>query len=115
MKDFRKNPQWSFSCCLALQLPLNDLQGEIRGLAGRDILMQQLHNGKMDMPSVSGAVTENQAVNFDLETIDDTEVNEERDLDNTTGKGEMRVKECVLTFANISIHELPSGAHQKQS
>ena len=115
MKDFRKNPQWSFSCCLALLLPLNDLQGEIRGLAGRDILMQQLQNGKMDMPSVSGALNESQAVNFGLETTDDIKVTEERHLHSTTGKGEMRIDECVLSFANISICELPSGGQQKRS
>ena len=104
MKEYRRNPQWSFSCCLALLLSLNDLQGEIRGLAGRDILMQQLQNGKMDMPSVSGALNESQAVNFGLETIDDIEVTEERNLDSTTGKREMRIEECVLSFANVSIH-----------
>ena len=115
MKDFRKNPQWSFSCCLALLLPLNDLRGEISGLAGRDILMQQLQHGKMDIPSVSGALNESQVVSFGLESKDDIEVTEERDRDKTTGRGEKRIEECALTFANISIHELPRGAHLEQS
>ena len=33
IKEWRKNPRCSFSCCLALLLPFNDLQGDIRGFA----------------------------------------------------------------------------------
>ena len=68
-KKWRKNPKWSFSCCLALLLPLNDLQQEIRGMTGKNVLKQQLQSGNVSMPSVSGALKESGAVSFDLTTI----------------------------------------------
>ncbi|KAK2556245.1 hypothetical protein P5673_021865 [Acropora cervicornis] len=68
-QKWRTNPQWSFSCCLALLLPLNDLHQEIRGMTGRNILQQQLQSGNVSMPSVSGALKESGAVSFDLTSI----------------------------------------------
>ena len=65
-KEWRKNPRWSFSCCLALLLPLNDLQQEILGMAGKNILQQQLKTGNVDMPSLSGALKESGAVSIEL-------------------------------------------------
>ena len=50
-----------------LLLPLNDLHGEIRGLTGRNILKQQLQTGKIDMPSMSGALKDSGVANFGLE------------------------------------------------
>ena len=67
IKEWRKNPKWSFSCCLALLLPLNDLQGEVRGMAGRNILRQQLQTGKIDMPSISGTLKDSGVVTAGLE------------------------------------------------
>ncbi|KAL9973878.1 hypothetical protein ACROYT_G020384 [Oculina patagonica] len=32
LKEWSKNPQWSFTCCLALILPLSDFQGAVSGL-----------------------------------------------------------------------------------
>ena len=69
VKEWRKNPQWSLSCCLALLLPLNDLQNEIRGMTGNDLLKQQLQTGTFNAPSVSGALRESGAVSFDLDCI----------------------------------------------
>ena len=51
-KEWRKNPQWSFSCCLALLLPLNDLQGEVSGLAATNVLKNQLKTGDMEMTTI---------------------------------------------------------------
>ena len=48
-------------------LPLNDLQGEIRGLMGRNVMRQQLQSGRIGMPSVTGAVRESGAVDLALE------------------------------------------------
>ena len=48
-------------------LPLNDLQGEIRGLTGRNVLKHQLQTGKVDMPSMSMALKESGAVDFGLD------------------------------------------------
>ena len=65
-KEWRKNPRWSFSCCLALLLPLNDLQQEVLGMTGKDVLKQQLKTGNVDMPSLSGALRESGAVSIEL-------------------------------------------------
>ncbi|XP_078350785.1 uncharacterized protein LOC144635566 [Oculina patagonica] len=52
-KEWRKNPQWSFSCCLDFLLTLNDLQGEVCGLSGKNILNSQLQTGNMEMPCIA--------------------------------------------------------------
>ena len=87
MKEWHKNPQWSLSCCLALFLPLNELSGEIHGLAGRNVLKQQLQTGKIDMPSMSSSFKDSGVVNFDLGE-DQTEEKEKRHDDKTaTNRG----------------------------
>ena len=61
-KEWRKNPQWSFSCCLALLLPLNDLRGEVSGLAATDVLQNQLKTGDMEMTTILIASDEDNGV-----------------------------------------------------
>jgi len=61
-KEWRKNPQWSLSCCLALILPLNDLQGEVNGLATTDVLKSQLKTGDMEMTNILIAADEDNGV-----------------------------------------------------
>ena len=53
-------------------LPLNELQGELRGLTGRNILRQQLRSGKMNMPSISSTFKEG-AIDFSLEENDEAD------------------------------------------
>ena len=84
IKEWRKNPKWSFSCCLALLLPLNDLQGEVREMAGRNILKQQLQTGKIDMPSISGTLKDSGVVNVGLE--EEEEVSQASQPDNSSGE-----------------------------
>ena len=66
-KEWRKNPQCSFSCCLALLLPLNDLQGEIRGMVGKNVLGTQLQTGHFEMTTLRGAVKDSGAFDVSLE------------------------------------------------
>ena len=47
-------------------LPFTELQGEIRGLAGRNMLKQQLSTGRINMPSMSSSFKDSGVVNFDL-------------------------------------------------
>ena len=61
-KEWRQNPQWSLSCCLALLLPLNDLQGDVTGMAGTNVLNNQIQTGQVDMPTLLGAVKDSSAV-----------------------------------------------------
>ena len=65
-KEWRKNPRWSFSCCLALLLPLNDLQQEVLGMTGKNVLTQPLQTGNVDMPSLSGSLKESGVVSIEL-------------------------------------------------
>ena len=67
LDDWRKNPQWSFSCCLGLLLPLNDLQGEIRGLTGGNVLKNQLQTGQIDKPTIFSTVKNSGAFDVTLE------------------------------------------------
>ena len=110
IKEWRKNPKWSISCCLALLLPLNELRGEIRGLTGRNVLKQQLQTGKIDMPSMSRALKESGAVDINLED-DEGSSSEERDQDKVKANSGKCVEQGVLTLAKISIHELPSETY----
>ncbi|XP_078343257.1 uncharacterized protein LOC144628993 [Oculina patagonica] len=56
IQRWRKNPQCSFSCCLALLLPLNDLQHEVSGFAEMDVLKKQLKTGEIEMPTIVNMV-----------------------------------------------------------
>ena len=67
VKEWRKNPQWSFSCCLALLLPLNDLQGGIRDIAGTNLLKNQLESGEFEMVTIQDAVKDSGAIEVTLE------------------------------------------------
>lgn len=51
-KEWRKNPQCSFSCCLALLLPVNDLLDEVTVLAATNHLKSQLKTGNMKMSTI---------------------------------------------------------------
>ena len=67
LKEWCKNPHWSFSCCLALVLPLISLPGEMSGLAGTNVLDTQLDTGHMEMTTITDAVKDSGIVNVTLE------------------------------------------------
>ena len=50
-------------------LPFTELQGEIRGFAGRNMLKNQLSGGRINRPSMSSSFKESGVLTFDL--IDD--------------------------------------------
>ena len=100
MKEWRKNPKWSLSCCLALLLPLNQLQGEIHGLIGPNILKQQLQSGKIEMPTIASTLRESGAVNIALEDHTERE-QEEATTDEKT------IEQGVQTIVKVVIHEPP--------
>ncbi len=62
LKEWRKNPHLSFSCCLALLLPLNDLQGEMSGFSETDVLESQIKSGEMGMSTILIAMEDSGAV-----------------------------------------------------
>ena len=77
-KEWRKNPHWSFSCCLALVLPLVDLHGEIQGMVGKNVLNTQLQTGNFEMTTLRGAVKDSGA--FDV-TLEEGEQGDDHALD----------------------------------
>ena len=106
VQEWRKNPGWSLSCCLALLLPLNDLQGEMRGLAERNILKQQLQTGRIGMPSIANTLKDSGAVDLTLEHHNADHQKEEG------ARNGISVGHGLLTLAQVSlIHELPKGTH----
>ena len=107
VKEWRKNPKWSFTCCLALLLPLNELQGEIQRFTERDILTQQLQTGAIEMRLIGDALKESGAVDISLLEDQDSESEEEEE-----GNNEISIGQGLLALAKISIHELPRGTQE---
>ena len=67
LKEWYKNPQWSFSCCLALILPFLSLPGDVSGIQGANIMSNQLETGDIDMPTITNAVQDSGAIDISLE------------------------------------------------
>ncbi|KAL9970671.1 hypothetical protein ACROYT_G023081 [Oculina patagonica] len=88
IKKWLKNPHWSFSCCLSLLLPLNDLQGEIDGLVGTNVANDQLQTGQIDAPSVLSAVKDISAIDATLDT------GQQGKKENDWEDGECKRKRC---------------------
>ena len=64
--EWRKHPRWSFSCCLALLLPLKDLQGDFGGLDVTNVLTSQLQSGDFDVPTILAGVKQSGAIDIIL-------------------------------------------------
>ena len=117
IKEWLKSPKWSLSCCLALLLPLNDLQGEVRGFAGRNVFKNQLQTGKMNMPSISSSFQDTGAINFSLEK-DQPDLTDERNSDHEEIPGnkskkqtKTRVNGKESIFTKISLHKVRKMAY----
>ncbi|KAL9962149.1 hypothetical protein ACROYT_G031228 [Oculina patagonica] len=67
LQEWRKNPHWSFTCCLALFLPINSLQGDVRGLTETNVLKTQLQSGEFEMVTLQAAVQDSGAIDVTLE------------------------------------------------
>ena len=95
-KEWRKNPHWSFSCCLALLLPLNDLQGEIRGMAGKNVLKTQLQTGGVEKPSIVSSAKDSGAMSITLTPGEDTlsDVNKMDSRETKCQVGESKKMKC---------------------
>ena len=66
-REWRKNPHCSSSCCLGLLIPLNDLQGDVRGLAEANVLKTQIDTGDFEMVTLQAAVIDSGAIDVTLE------------------------------------------------
>ena len=84
------------------------MQGEIRGLAERNILKKQLQSGKIDMPTMARTFKDSGAVEFALEDDTSSPVADTEPAEATSNE-RMDIEQGVLTLAKVSIHELPRG------
>ena len=118
IKEWRRNRQWSLSCCLALVLPLNELQGELSGLVGSNVLKQQLQTGRMDMPSITNALKDTGVAEISLEETDEAKVTSMKafgkEVKTNSGVNKrQKLKPCTVysvsdvSIADIIIHKLP--------
>ena len=127
VKEWRNNPECSLSCCLALILPLRNLQGEIGGLAGRNIPMQQRPTGRIETTSTANTERVSGAVNIIFEDYDaereeeeeekkkekeeeereEQEQEQEQEQEEEEDANQISVKQGVLV--QVSIHLPPKG------
>jgi len=54
-----------------LLLPLNDLQGEIRGMVGKNVLKTQLQTATVDKPSIASSAKDSGAMSITLKPGED--------------------------------------------
>ncbi|XP_078383858.1 cysteine repeat modular protein A-like isoform X2 [Oculina patagonica] len=94
VKEWVKNPHWSFTCCLALLLPLNDLQGEIRGLAGTNVLNTQLQTGEFGMVTFETAVRDSGALDVTLKEVYEADHDTEEEQDNSLQGAKNNDQKC---------------------
>ncbi|KAL9973009.1 hypothetical protein ACROYT_G019413 [Oculina patagonica] len=110
-QEWRKNPKWSFTCCLALLLTLNDLQGEISGLAETNVLKSQLDTGEFSVPTVLAAVKDSGAIDVSLEKGeqgDDSTVEEQgrcQDAEYRKKRSHQGTQTEPFAIAGILVHE----------
>jgi len=93
--EWRKNPRWSFSCCLALLLPLKDLQEGFGGLDVANALTSQLHSGNFEMPTILAGVKQTGAIDITLE--------EKGQGDDCTE--EVQGPRCLVEYRNKHCHQ----------
>ena len=110
LKAWLKNPQWSFSCCLALFLPLVDLSGDIGGLAETNVINTQLDTGQMEMNTITDAVKASGA--FDI-TVEEGAHREGRaDIDGVEGFCNKRRPQATQTELTVSFSSSDVGEQQ---
>ncbi len=112
LKEWLKNLHWSLSCCLALLLPLKELQGEISGLAATNLFHEQLQANELVVPTILAAVKNSGAIDVVLE---ESEQGDDGTIKaHGTCQAEYRSKQChrwtqteplSLLFADIVVHE----------
>ena len=75
-------------------MPLNQLQGEIRGLTGTNILKQQLQTGQFEVPTIASTLRESGAGDVTLEE------HAEREQEEAT-TDEKTIEHGVLSIAKV--------------
>ena len=121
IQEWRKNPHWSVSCCLGLLLPLNDLQGELRGLAETNVLKSQLQTGQIEKPSILSAVKNSGVIDVTLEEgKDDDEMVKIQDethqdtlFSNTKRHQETQTELCSIPITDDQVDKSKTDLHEE--
>ena len=99
--EWRKNPQWSFSCCLAFVLPLFSLPGEMGSLSSTNVLHAQLDSGQMGMSTIADAVNESGVTDITLDKNDGDRFEQKDDpseqIQNIKEKNDQSVQTAIRT------------------
>ena len=74
LKEWRKRPHWSFSCCLAFIIPLISLPADFSGFIGTNVINNQLETGDIELPTIAGAVQDSGAIDVTLEKGEEGDV-----------------------------------------
>ncbi|XP_078378231.1 uncharacterized protein LOC144661375 isoform X1 [Oculina patagonica] len=115
LKTWRQNPHWSFSCCLALLLPLNDFQGEMSAFVDENVLANQLQTEQIEMPTILTSVKNSGAIDVTLEEDEHRDDNEvEGQCNNyqasayshTTSHQETQTEICSLLTTRSMVQKL---------
>ena len=103
LKEWRKNPHWSFSCCLALILPLISLPGEINHFVGTNIINNQLQTGDIEMPTIAASVQDSGAIEITLESnlSDDNPAETQNDVSHRDAQPYTREIEMSSNVASV--------------
>ena len=122
-QEWLKNPHWSFSCCLAFLLPVNDLQGDIRDVAGTNVLKTQLQSGEFEMVTLQTAVQDSGAIDVTLEEDRQDDGNTVVEEDDVCQVAKNSNKNCdqetqtelfsLLTVADVMLHKPVNEGHLK--
>ena len=121
IKEWRRNPHWSFSCCLTALLPLNDLHSEIRGLVEANVLQNQLKTGKFEKPTILSVVKDCGVIDVNLkEYKQDDDDTVETDAEDCQGfkHGDTRCHRGTqtelfsLSIADIVAHKTKQKVHK---
>ena len=94
LKEWRKNPYWSFSCCLGFVLPLIALPGEISGLTGTNVLDTQLDTGQMEMTTITDAVKDSGVVDITLEETEQHDNTPAVEQDDNCNGDQYNIEKC---------------------
>ncbi|XP_078370511.1 uncharacterized protein LOC144654286 [Oculina patagonica] len=121
-KEWRKNPQWSLSCCLAVLLPLNDFQGSISGFAGTNVFKTQLQTGEFEIPTVVAVLKDSGSIDVtddegeqDGDTLEVQDDNLQPYTEHNDAKRHQGTQTEVSTFTsskvNVVLHEPMAKIH----
>ena len=82
----------------------------MRGLSGKSLFQQQLQSGKMDMPTMSGALKDSGTINFSLEEDEEKQGGEKNESKLKLFKGIGNVQDDI-TLTEVTIHETTAGKY----